>query len=60
MKSLIGGGTTVLYVSHSIESIKSLCQKAIWLDHGSVKMIGAADEVCEAYYNSQIGQEADA
>ena len=51
MRSMIGGGTTVLFVSHSVEQIKNLCDRAVWLDHGNVKMIG---EVCEAYYNSQI------
>ena len=31
MKSMINGGTTVLYVSHSIESIRSLCDRVVWL-----------------------------
>lgn len=56
MRSLISGGTTVLYVSHSIESIKSLCDKVVWLEHGKVIQIGTAEEVCSAYYNSQIGK----
>jgi ABC-2 type transport system ATP-binding protein len=51
MMSMINGGTTVLYVSHSIESIESLCTKAIWLDHGKIVMIGDAKKVCKAYYN---------
>lgn len=54
MRSMIGGGTTVLFVSHSVEQIKNLCDRAVWLDHGHVKMIGEAKEVCEAYYNSQM------
>ena len=33
MRSMITGGTTVLYVSHSIDSIRSLCDKVVWLDH---------------------------
>ena len=49
MRSMIGGGTTVLFVSHSVEQIKNLCDRAVWLDHGHVKMIGDAKEVCEAY-----------
>lgn len=49
MKSMIGGGTTVLYVSHSIESIKSICSKAVWLEHGQVVKIGPAEEVCNEY-----------
>ena len=46
MRSLISGGTTVLYVSHSIESIKSLCDKVVWLEHGKVIQVGTAEKVC--------------
>lgn len=49
MKSMIGGGTTVLYVSHSLESIRKLCDKVVWLEKGKIQMIGDAKEVCEAY-----------
>lgn len=55
MRSMITGGTTVLYVSHSIESIKSLCDRVVWLEHGKVMMIGEAETVCDAYYKSQVG-----
>ena len=54
MRSMITGGTTVLYVSHSIDSIRSLCDKVIWLDHGKVVRSGDTKEVCEAYYESQM------
>lgn len=56
MRSMITGGTTVLYVSHSIESIKSLCDKVVWLEHGKVIMAGDTEKVCSAYYESQIGK----
>lgn len=42
-------GTTLLYVSHSIESVKSVCNKALWLDKGVVKMRGEVNEVGDAY-----------
>lgn len=54
MRSMIGGGTTVLFVSHSIEQIKSLCNRVVWLEHGHVKKIGPSKEICEEYYQSQI------
>ena len=54
MKSMINGGTTVLFVSHSIEQIKKLCSKVVWLENGKIKMVGPAIEVCNEYYNSQI------
>ncbi len=52
MRSMISGGTTVLYVSHSAASIKSLCDRVVWLDHGKVKMVGPAVIVCDEYLKS--------
>lgn len=46
---LMKDGTTVLYVSHSIESVKELCSRVIWLEKGHIKMDGNALEVCEKY-----------
>jgi lipopolysaccharide transport system ATP-binding protein len=42
-------GTTVLFVSHSVNAVKSLCSRAIYLDRGEVKMIGVASEVALHY-----------
>ncbi len=52
MMSMINGGTTVLYVSHSTESIKKLCSRAVWLDHGQMMAIGEAGNICAKYVNS--------
>ncbi len=49
MKELLSGGTTLLYVSHNIDEVKRLCDHAVWLDHGDVRMIGEVNEVCDAY-----------
>ena len=49
MLDLMGGGTTVLFVSHSIQQIKEMCQHVIWLEEGKVKMYGDAQEVCDVY-----------
>lgn len=54
MQDMISGGTTVLYVSHSLDSIKSICTRAIWLEQGQIKMIGNPKEVCNEYYKSQM------
>jgi lipopolysaccharide transport system ATP-binding protein len=43
---------TFLFVSHSINDVMSLCNKAIWLEHGKVQEIGEAKEVCRAYMSS--------
>ncbi|MDD3340959.1 MAG: ABC transporter ATP-binding protein [Bacilli bacterium] len=56
MMEMIKGGTTVLYVSHSIQSIQELCDKVIWLEHGNVRMIGETKELCDAYYLEQMGE----
>lgn len=48
MLSMINGGTTVLFVSHSIEQIKKMCDKVVWLDHGKMIKIGGK-EICDEY-----------
>jgi ABC-2 type transport system ATP-binding protein len=45
--------TTVLFVSHNISQVRKLCRKALWLDKGAVRMVGTAEEVCDAYSKSQ-------
>ena len=49
MKEMMSGGTTVLLVSHSLDQIREVCDRVVWLDHGDVKMIGDVTEVCDAY-----------
>jgi len=49
MLELMSGGTTVLFVSHSLEQIRDLCKRVVWLEHGEMRMAGASDEVCDAY-----------
>lgn len=52
MHGMLENGTTLLYVSHSIESVRSLCNKALWLDKGNVKMNGDVMEVSQRYMES--------
>lgn len=49
MLELMGGGTTVLFVSHSLKQIREMCQRVIWLEHGSIEGIGRSQNVCDAY-----------
>lgn len=54
MLHLMGGGTTVLFVSHSIEQIREMCDRSVWLDQGLIKMMGKAEDVCQAYISQEI------
>lgn len=46
MDELMKSGSTVIYVSHDIDTIKEICNRVIWLDKGKVKMIGNSEDVC--------------
>jgi len=54
MNEMLSNGTTLLYVSHSHESVKKLCTHALWLDKGQERMHGEAASVCDAYI-SELG-----
>ena len=54
MMEMIKGGTTVLYVSHSLTSIKDLCTKVVWLEHGKVIKMGDTKKICDEYYKTQM------
>lgn len=49
MLDLMGGGTTVLFVSHGLEQIRGMCSRVLWLERGQVKMLGETRDVCDAY-----------
>lgn len=49
MMELMGGGTTVLFVSHSIEQIREMCKRVVWLEMGHIRLAGVAEEICDAY-----------
>lgn len=55
MTNFRDSGATVLMVSHSIDQIKKICQRAIWLDQGKIKKLGMAEEVCDSYQEAMIG-----
>jgi ABC-2 type transport system ATP-binding protein len=52
MKSLLNQDVTVLFVSHSIDQVRRLCNKAIWLEKGKLVMQGSVEEVSEKYEQS--------
>ena len=55
MNEMRAAGTTLLYVSHSIESVRQVCDHALWIDHGHQMMSGDVEPVTEAYMKSLQG-----
>ena len=53
MNDMRESGTTLLYVSHSIESVKTVCDHALWIEKGVRVMKGEVEKVCNSYLNSQ-------
>jgi lipopolysaccharide transport system ATP-binding protein len=52
MTELMKSKRTVVFVSHSMDSILQFCNKVLWLDHGRVVMVGSAEEVTRSYLDS--------
>lgn len=55
MEALKENGTTILFVTHAPEQVQRFCNKALWLDKGTVKTFGPSSLVCDQYrsYMSQ-------
>lgn len=45
------GDVTVLFVSHSMDQVERICQRAVWIEKGDLRMDGPVDEVCKAYHD---------
>ncbi len=52
---IVENAGTIFLVSHSLNSIRTMCTRAIWIDKGVLKMDGPVDEVCDAYGKSSQG-----
>ena len=52
IKKMMKEGTTVIFVSHSIDQIEEICTKVLWLEKGVVKKMGDYTKICEEYRNS--------
>ena len=49
MKDVARQGRTVLFISHNHQAVRRLCEKCIWLNEGSIRQMGLADDVVDAY-----------
>ncbi|WP_236254925.1 ABC transporter ATP-binding protein [Methanobrevibacter boviskoreani] len=52
IESLMSEGVTVILVSHNTNTIRSICNKAVWLDHGKLVEFGDVEDVCDHYVAS--------
>nr|WP_195969304.1 ABC transporter ATP-binding protein [Cellulomonas hominis] len=53
MRTVAAEGRTVLYVSHQVQTVKTLCTSAIFLEHGRLVMHGSVDDAIELYQTSR-------
>ncbi|MCL5273664.1 MAG: ABC transporter ATP-binding protein [Chloroflexi bacterium] len=58
MLNLRKKGVTILLVSHDIDAVWRLCSRAVWLDHGALKLEGAASKVTDSYFKYVLEQSA--
>ena len=49
IKNMLSGNTTLLFVSHSIDQVKELCEEVAWIEHGHLRAFGPAEQYCEEY-----------
>ena len=49
MKEIIAGGATTILVSHSLEQVREMCNKVLWLDKGKQVAFGGTREICDKY-----------
>ena len=49
MKELKEEGKTMVFVTHSLDSVRQLCNRAVWLHNGEIKQDGEPEEVIEEY-----------
>ena len=52
MLELMSGGTTVLFVSHSMGQIREMCDRVVWIEHGTLQAVGETQAICDQYENS--------
>jgi len=51
IRKMMANGTSLLFVSHSIETVQSICSKVFWINHGRMEFFGDAGIVCDRYNN---------
>jgi lipopolysaccharide transport system ATP-binding protein len=53
MNEVCESGRTVIFVSHNMQAVRQLCERAIWLERGQVRAMGRSDEMVEQYLTAE-------
>jgi ABC-type polysaccharide/polyol phosphate transport system ATPase subunit len=56
MKGLLARAGTIVFVSHALPQVASFCDRAAWMEHGKIRMLGEAEEVVKAYKRDAVGK----
>ena len=59
IQELLAGGRTILFVSHDLDLIAELCDRALWLDGGRQRLLGAPRRVIDAYRQAVAEAEGE-
>ncbi|MBS4913646.1 MAG: ABC transporter ATP-binding protein [Veillonella sp.] len=49
MEEMKKNGTTIIFVSHDEDQVRSMCKNAVWISHGEIQAIGETKDVCDLY-----------
>ena len=54
MRDLLGRSGTIVFVSHSLDTVAEFCDRVLWLESGRVRAVGPADEVVDGYRAASV------
>ncbi len=52
MRAILHGGATLVFCSHNLYQVREMCRQAVWLEQGNIRLIGAAQQVVDAYQDA--------
>lgn len=52
MRAILAGGATLVFCSHNLYQLREICQQAVWLEQGQIRMLGEAQRVVDAYQDA--------
>ncbi len=58
MRQILAGGASLVFCSHNLYQVREICRRAIWLEQGSIKMLGDAQTVVDAYQDAVRARHA--